>query len=1011
MSNLFRFNILRPVQELPKERLDKIGINTHADGTFSAWAENIFDLCEENDHPAIYNEAVTFLKSSGSVSSYTDKISPLLQEAVEYLRKKGRKLDATDFNRVFTMVKLTPYFTPDPATGLVAYVIDKQAIEDTILALAFLSKLGNKGNINHTLVFRANQLLAFANFKQAQLTQNEIDLIYAKPVVIPYCRYNKCTKKYETTEPFRYLELELLPAEPPPSRGTPDCNCNCEETACQEQNTCCAEIKPYVSDLMIVREDLKRYEAKHLAYIENIMVGEERIREHRNLERTETFSETETETTRSIEKDHQVEDRFSLKSEIEKTLQEDLSIDAGVTTNSEFGTTKLNTNFNFSYDQSKSESSQISQEYARNVMTRSVSKVEEKVRELKSIRRIMETEETNSHKFSNIPGTKHIVGQYHFVNMINRAQVMNYGKRLMFEFVLPEPMELYKKLLEKDVLPFDLEEPVKPPIRIDQVHPGPFIDPNTTPPILTDVYSDNMDSTVSPYYLPNGLFNYLDLVKFYNITGVDPMPDPDIRIPFSFDIPGKVEYENALTFTIDMAQVPEGYNARGFKVEVKAIDNLGDNTMPDFEWFVDGVHSGSFSGFNSQEFFSPPVDAASGSKLTLSAIGKSILGVAGSGYVLCLLSDQAKTKWQTTVWEKIMAKYTQDKEEFETARARYLQEKNAKLPFGNNPFINREIERTELKRLAISYISCQFYEQFSAMKRNTESCGYPEMDLEQAQRDGTFVQFFEQLFQWNLMTYLFYPYFWGQKCSWPEKVQTNSGDPLFDKALAAGAVRVQVPVRPGHEALAVYWSAYGEIWQGQSEPPVPGTDYYLSMVQEIKEQKNHFYNDRPGVLEAEVGQDWVTLSGSGLYWDFTPVMPPLPEPQFPGGQLDQNAIDADIDREILINCAVYRVTGIIEGQYDDTLVPPGYVTNPGHTTWTILLDRPLEGTDCYACDEFPAGHPFNNLKFQMGAVFVGSPFEVVVPTNLVFLRNTKDPVSGEYISSDCLPCYPLDKCE
>lgn len=1023
MTNLFRFNILRPVQELPEERLNKIGINTHMDNA-SAWSQDLFDLCEQNDHLAIYNMAVTFLKSPNSVSSY-NKVSPELQFAVDYFRRKGRNLDAADFNLVFDSAWLGTYFTPvdpmDPSTA--PYILDKQAIEDTMLALAFLSKLGNKDNINHTLIFKVNQILAFAKFRSGRFTQADLLTAYQKPVALPYCRYNKCTKKYEIIEPFNYLNLELLEeeeeGEPDPqdpkqrAEATADCNCDCGQIGCQSQNKCCAELKPFITDLMLVREELKRYEAKHLAYIENIMVGEERTRTHRNLERTETLTETETETTNSLEKDHQVEDRFSLKSEIQKTLQEDIAIDAGVSVTTEFGTTKLDANFNFSYDLSKTESQQISQEYARNVLTRSVSKVEEKVRELKSVKRTTETEETNLHKFFN-EGPKHIVGQYHFVNMINKAQVMNYGKRMMFEFVLPEPMELYKELLKKDVLPFGLTEPNKPPLRVDQVHPGPIIhfDDPEIDPIPTTVYSDNLDTdplvvAELGLYDDMGLFNYLDLIKFYGLNGVDPLPDSDIYIPFVFENKMIVQGKNQVaTFPVSLCTVPSGYKATKILVDLKGYDYVDDDPNPtqqmELEWFIDGLHSGPIPIDGGAGIIyrpnQPPaqydIDATEGSSLSLMFMVKSNAGIAGSGWVKCNVTAQAKTKWQTGVWEKIMAKYNQEKEEFETARARYDQEKKAKLPFGNNPFINREIERTELKRLAISYISCQFYEQFSAIKRNTEPCGYPEMDLEQAQRDGSFIKFFEQTFEWNLMTYLFYPYFWGEKCSWPEKVQTNSGDPLFDKALAAGAARVQVPVRPGHEALAAYWSAYGEIWMGQSEPPVPGTPYYLSMVQELKEQKKHFYTDREGLLEGTISSNVVTLSDTNFYWDPTPVPPAYPgDPGFPNGQLNVDAIAADIDREILINCRVYRVTKIEE----DT-------SGIDHMKWTITLDRNVEGSDCDSCDEITG--TFTGVRFQMGALFVGSPFEVVVPTNLVFLRNAADAPAP----ADCLPCYPLDKC-
>lgn len=1006
MSNLFRFLSLRPAQQLSGDNQALIGTRIFADGNVSQWVQDLAPFYALNDHHEIYNRMVAFLGTSGAIASYA-QLSGLLGELVDLLRKKGKKVKASDVNAVITLAKLTPYFATKTTGAPSDYITEKQAAEDTVMALSFLGKLGNRKNIDLPLIYKATQVLLTSFNGSGRISDGQLRDLLQKPLIIPAVRYEKCITKLDELVPYQHLGLKTLPdpadapVQPEKGRGEPDCNCTaCQDVSCQEQNTCCPELKPFVADLMLVREELKCYKPEHLAYIENIMLGEERTREHRNLDRTETFSETETETSKSLEKDHQVEDRFSLKSQIEKTIEQDLSIDAGVTTTSEFGTTKLDTNFNLSYNLSKSESQQQAQEYARNVVTRSVSKVEEKVRTLNSTRRISEVEEKNSHTFKNADGTKHIVGQYHFVNMVNKAQVMNYGRRLMFEFVLPEPMELYKQLLEKDVLPFDLKKPVKPLLQIAQIHPGPQIN-DTTP---TDPYTDS-DNNVT--WNATGIYNYLELVTYYELNGIEPMPDPDIFIPFSFENNAVADGPNkTVTITKSLCTVPDGYNARGLKIEIKAIDFLGDfdglppvapGTEMNVELFVDGLSSGTLTGsvIKSDFYFdsvSDNFDATQNSEITMAILSKSCVGFAGSGFVRCELSGQSITAWKTNVWEKIMAKYRQQLEEFETARARYEQEKKAKLPFGNNPFINREIERTELKRLAISYISCQFYEKFNAMKRNVAPCGYPEMNLPEAQASGQFVQFFEQLMQWNLMTYLFYPYFWGQKCSWAEKVQTNSGDPLFDKALMAGAARVQVPVRPGMEALAMWWVQNGEIWMGESEPPVAGDDYYLAMAQEIKEQKNCFFRQREGVLAAQVGVDFVSLTGSDYYWDFTNAV------------VNEALILADIDREIMINCEIYRIVGIEEGIYTppfDTAYPP--VADPDHLHWTIRLERAFEGKGCCGCDEPAADASFSNLKYETGALFVGAPFEVVVPTNLVFLRNG--------VASDCLPCYPINKCE
>jgi hypothetical protein len=1006
MSDLFRFITFRPAQKLTKQSQSVIGTKLYDDGNPSSWAEDLEPFFLHNDHHELYNRIVDYLHSTAAISSYAE-LNSLSREMVELMQKKGRYITASDVNSAMTSTKLTPYFALTSTGGPSRYTVEKQAAEDTLSSLAFLGKLGNPKNVDVQLVFKATQIMLACYNNVGGISSGQLRELVEKPLILPQSRYNACMRKTEELTPYYYLDLSPLPESgmKETKQDETDCNCNCKESACQDQDTCCAELKPFVADLMLVREELKCYKPEHLAYIENIMVGEERTREHRNLERTETFTETETEINKSLEKDHQVEDRFSLKSQIEKTIEQDLSIDAGVTTTSILGSTQLDTNFSFSNDLSKSESQQQAQEYARNVVTRAVSKVEEKVRTLNSIRKISETEEKNSHKFNNIAGPKHIVGQYHFVNMVNKAQVMNYGKRLMFEFVLPEPMELYKKLLKKEVLPFDLEEPEKPLLQVLQIHPGPQINDTT----LTDPYTDAFNNIT---YSPTGIYNYLELIKYYELTNIDPMPDADIYIPFSFENSQRVQSHNeVLGFSVPLGTIPAGYKGIEFCVDIKGYDYVNDapdaGLQMELEWFIDGQHSGHIPVEGGGGFIhrtpQPPaqytIDAVEGTALAMSVMCKSSVGINGSGWIKCVYTEQAKTKWKTTVWEKIIAKYLQNKQEYETARARYEQEKNAKLPFGNNPFINREVERTELKRLAISYTSCQFFDKFNAMKRNVEPCGYPEMNLREAQENGMFVQFFEQIFEWNLMTYLFYPYFWGQKCSWPEKIQTNSGDPLFDKALMAGAARVQVPVRPGMEALALHWVEYGEIWQGESTPPLPNSDYYLSMSQEIKEQKNCFYRDREGLLHTMVGSDVIELSDTAWYWDFVT------------GMINEANVLADINREIIINCEVYRIVEVYEGHYQTPFDPLSLLVTDSvdHLDWTIRIERVFEGTGCCGCDEPATNQEFDNLKYQTGALFVGAPFEVVVPTNLVFLRNMKD-ADGAPVFSDCLPCYPLDKC-
>ena len=84
-------------------------------------------------------------------------------------------------------------------------------------------------------------------------------------------------------------------------------------------------------------------------------------------------------------------------------------------------------------------------------------------------------------------------------------------------------------------------------------------------------------------------------------------------------------------------------------------------------------------------------------------------------------------------------------------------------------------------------------------------------------------------------------------------------------------------------------------------------------------------------------------------------------------------LDNDINRELLLDFIIYRIVKV------DQLV------SGDNTAWNITVDRPYEGNNAI------------NLKHAVGALFVGAPWEIVIPTKLVYLRN----------NSDKLPVYPL----
>src|SRR5690606_11488917 len=88
-----------------------------------------------------------------------------------------------------------------------------------------------------------------------------------------------------------------------------------------------------------------------------------------------------------------------------------------------------------------------------------------KVKKERIVKIVEEFEENNSHGFDNRKGDKHVVGVYRWVDKVFKNQILNYGKRLMFEFMVPEPAKLHKLAMEKlviDKTAMTLEKPEDP---------------------------------------------------------------------------------------------------------------------------------------------------------------------------------------------------------------------------------------------------------------------------------------------------------------------------------------------------------------------------------------------------------------------------------------------------------------------------------------------------------------------------------------------------------------------
>lgn len=938
MPELIRSFVVRAAQRLAPRHIALLGIQSHPSRLQSDRFMHWNRLCESRQYQELEADMKRFLESEEAIHSLK-QLPRALRKIIEFAEYNGYKFTKDELWQHIDFRKLSQDFDvsdeDDDKPNDNNFKKIYSNLADQLIAEAKISEHKTTPAIDKQAILKILILIERIYAAKKDNLDLNVEWLLAKPIILPHCLvdFDPCKDRARDAAPTRPgPRQEKSSAIPePPKVENKKCECSCN-TDCVAQNPCCAKIVPYIADLFVVRDDISCYEVGEMSYIENVIQTERRVRKHRHLEREELLTEETGESLFSDEKDHQVDEKFSLQKEIDKSVEQEFSLDAGVTYDNKWGiginTFSQTATSNIGYQLSKKDAQKSAQDYTRQIISKSVTKLERKTKDFSSRKLFTESEETNKHFFGGKEGAPaDISRQFYYVNLLKRAQLFNYGKRMLIDLYIPEPSELYKRMLAKQ---FKQSMPVKPTIQPEEINDK----------------------------------NYSDWVKTYALQNVEAPPKMTEKVNFTineqYEQPkhGGTGYHTGQTsFT-----VPANY---------QAVFMHSDN--PDIIW-SDGGNSIVVSvGGQDIVYISGGQDVPSNSlpKLTgsqtVSFASDNVRSMQLDITIECELLPELKLTWQMSVYDKIIEAYEKQLADYEAALAEF--NKTKQIKYKQNPFILLQEIQEQLKQAAISYISCQFFDGMNAMKHSVEPCGFPQMDLPEAEKEGEFVRFFEQAFEWKFMNFLFYPYFWGRKCSWEEKMQEEADNLLFQKFLRAGYARVSVSVRLGFEAHVNYFLKTGQIWGQTGEPPIAGPDF-VPIYQEIKEDKDNFNTDREGRIDVLNAVDSITLHGTDQYWNYGD---PLATPAIPAG-LDAAKIASDIDREIFIDCKPYRIVDI--------------QPLAANTSWKISLDRPYEGPSA------------NNLRWSTGALFVGAPWEFTIPTRLVWLRE----------KGGCLPCYPV-KCE
>jgi hypothetical protein len=547
-------------------------------------------------------------------------------------------------------------------------------------------------------------------------------------------------------------------------------------------------------DLQVVKQQIVRYEAGEVSYVENILKGEEYKRSVQRRELEEEIVVSERERIKEEERDLQATDRFELRTESENTARNTATTTAGNTVTTQYGALVETRGSTF----------------ARDVVNRTVNKLTERVREQRTVRIQREIVDKTGHLFNNVEGDGHVSGVYQWIDKVYEAQVFNFGKRLLYEAIIPEPAAFLIEMRKKSGRPETMELQ-RPP-----------------------------DPTFGPLDL--NAWNYWVFARRYDVVGaVEPPPAEYVTVPFSTK---DVQDTDGSMYVKHNIPIPPGYGA----LHVAYVWTMA-HKWPSASYYVIIGSNLIYQSVASVDTRNPNGALAGETDwLPLSIAGYETVRLNLIFSIVCQRQPVHLERWQLRTYETLMKGYKRQKEEYEERLANMQALMRAQMLLGGGSRQNRQTEEVELKKAFLSILTNQHFDVFDAVQASTPDA-YPEADISAAAQQSGFVSFFERAFEWQNMLYFFYPYFWGRKAEWDERVMIQDSDPQFEAFLKAGAVRVVVPVRPGFEGAVAHYVETGQVWLGEDEPNMY-SQLFVSILQEIKDR------DRAPGDEVAVGEPW-----------------------------------------------------------------------------------------------------------------------------------------------------------
>lgn len=560
-----------------------------------------------------------------------------------------------------------------------------------------------------------------------------------------------------------------------------------------------------IAEYKRVEQTVCCYEAGEVAHIENVMAKEFKEKTVKSTKTAESSQKIESSSEQEKSIDISSSSRNEMQQEIASILQQSRDFNINTSVQGGFSKWGFSVNSGLAMHNSKEQSNNMAISKSQEITEKALEKILSKTQQERTSRTVEEYSEESKHGFDNRENTQHIAGVYRWIDKVYKNEIYNYGKRLMYEFMIPEPARFHHLWVNNSNPKEELviEKPIDPRTEIADFG------------ALTQ-------------------FNYIKWVSLYNAE-VEAPPSWFKYIGSSYSGIGE-NGKNSHNFN-DL-RIPEGYICDSIHCQFNFRKHANNNTNAHVI-VGDFVKKINKSGSSSEGYEAAQLStwSISGSTYTEASIPISIVTWDVGAFALNVsvtlsITDELMKQWQLTTFNAIMVSYYDKLNNYEEIVKKYHSENTERRNTNLNFY--REIEQIVLRKNCISYLLGHENMGIDGLYVG-ETLTSLNINRDNLNRYAETIKFLEQAFEWEIMGYIFYPFYWAQKDKWEGLYSQNSiyYDDTFVKFMESGMARVIVTIRPGFEDSVNWFLETGEIWNGTT-PPVIGDELYLSIVDELQ---------------------------------------------------------------------------------------------------------------------------------------------------------------------------------